>query len=200
MKRLLSGVVVALVLALVALPSWADSVPIGELVFDVNIPAGVLPGINSFTLFNLTAGLAAPGPGVQDPLLFSGQLALTLLLPTGITTNQTIPFAGIGPGSTDIFDLTSSDQVLSAVLTGTLTPTSAILNGGSGPVVLLPAFTVADPFNGAIRLATCTNGGPCAGEIDATVPEPNTLTLLGAGLAVVGLVFLVRKRGDGSTA
>jgi hypothetical protein len=193
-RRLLSFVVVVLVLALVASRSWADSVPIGEVVFDVNTPPGLVPGINSFTLFNLTAGLAAPGPGVQDPLLLSGQLALTLLLPTGMTTNKTVSFSGIGPGSIDIFDLASVDQVLSAVLTGTLTPTSATLNGGSSPVVLLPDFTVADPFNGGIRLATCTKGGPCAGEIDATVPEPNTLILLSAGLAVVGLVFLVRKR------
>jgi hypothetical protein len=61
---------------------------------------------------------------------------------------------------------------------------------------------VADPFNGGIPLATCTDGGPCAAEIDATtatsrVPEPNTLTLLAMGLAVVGLLG---RRSDRRTA
>jgi hypothetical protein len=193
MKRCLPGLVVAFVLAISALPSWADSIPIGEIVFDVNIPSGVVPGTNSFTLFNQTSGLTAPGPGIQDPLTFSGQLALTLLLPNSTTLSETVLFSGIGPGNSDIFDLTSADKVLSALLTGTFTPTLATLNGGISPVNLSPIFKVANPFNGGIPLATCTAGGPCAAEIDATtttsrVPEPNTLTLLAMGLAVVGLL------------
>jgi hypothetical protein len=202
LKRFLPALLVALLLAISAVPSWADSVPIGELVFDVNVPAGATPGTNSFTLFNLTAGLTAPGPGVQDPLLLSGQLALTLLLPDSTTMNQVVAFSVAGGASTDIFDLTSADQVLSAVLTGTLSPTSATLNGGSGPVNLLPDFTVADPFNGGIPLSTCTAGGPCMGEIDAQlpVPEPDTAALLGTGLAFVGWLLLLRKRSERRTA
>jgi hypothetical protein len=193
MKRCFLGLVVVVLLAILAPPTWADGVPIGELVFDVNIPSGVVPGINSFTLFNETAGLTAPGPGIQDPLTFSGQLALTLLFFDGTTGTETVSFFGIGPGSADIFDLTSADTVLSAVLTGTLTPTSATVNGGSIPVNLSPIFAVADPFNGGISLATCTDGGPCASEIDATtspgsVPEPNTLALVVTGLAIAGLL------------
>jgi hypothetical protein len=192
MKRCFPCLVAVPLLLISALPSWADGIPIGEIIFDVNIPSGVVPGINSFTLFNGTAGLTGPGPGIQDPLTFSGQLVLTLVFNNGTTGTEIVTFLGIGPGSTDIFDVTSADTVLSAVLTGTITPTSATINGGSSPVNLSPIFAVADPFNGGISLATCTGGGPCAAEIDAatspgSVPEPNTLTLLVTGLAIAGL-------------
>jgi PEP-CTERM motif len=193
MRRYVLGLVVAVVLGLAARPCLADSVPIGGIVFDVNIPAsGLVAGVNSFTLFNETGGLTAlPNPGVQEPLTLSGQLVLTLF---GDTTPLTETFKDVGPGGTDILDIPSTDEVLSAVLTGTLSPTLATRNGGSSPVNLLAAFTVIAPFDGGVQLGTCTDGGACSAEIDATtaptsVPEPNTFTLLGTGLVAVSLLL-----------
>jgi hypothetical protein len=200
MRRHLLTASLTLLLALWTRPAFADSVPIGEISFDVTTQAGLgSPGTNSFNLVDLTGPLS-PTPGVATFITLSGQLTL---MEGGVPTPQIIPFtnAGLLTNPTDLLDNIPGDvQILSATLTGTLDTTLVMLNGGSSPVTLSSSFTVTDPFNGNVPLIACdsSTGNPCSqGVLSAstsTVPEPGTLLLLGSGL---GSFLLWRRRLGG---
>jgi PEP-CTERM motif len=192
MRRYLLAIPLALWAGVWTPSALADSVPIGQISFDVNIPAQAgLPGVNSFDLLNITGGLTDPSrPGVLDVITLSGQLSLSELV-GGTTVSQTIPFTSIGLLTTDLFDISSDVQILSATLTGTLDNTFVTLNGGTSPVTLSSSFSVTDPFNGGIPLTACDGTNTCSqGILSATVAEPGSLLLLGSGIGS----FLLRKR------
>lgn len=190
-------------LGLSAVSASADTVPVGAIVYDVNIPSGGgVVGTDSFTLYNLTDGILDPTPGVEDLLGLSGQLTVDYLAPDATTvTVDTQTFSDVTDFNDDLLDLSDADVVESAILTGTLSSTTATLNGGTTPSTLLVAFTVDDPFNGGMAIGTCTDGiEPCEATIYATTapavtttPEPSSLGLMAIGLAA--FFFGWKRRG-----
>jgi PEP-CTERM motif len=190
MGRYLLAVTLVMVAGVCTQPAFADSVPIGQISFDVTIPAEVgLPGVNSFDLTNLTGGsITAPSPGVVDLITLSGQLTLV----ESVGGAQTISFTSVGLGVTDLFDVPSDVQIVSATLTGTLDQTLVTLNGGTSPVTLSTSFLVTDPFNGGIALTACDGTNTCSqGVLSASVPEPGILLLLASGITAL---LLLRRR------
>jgi len=203
MRRFLLTVVVAFLFGTLGQPALADTVPLGQISFDNTISSfGDLPGVNSFDLLNLTAGLNSPDPGIFDALSVSGQLVVVESI-GGTQTTVTDAFSSIGPGFQDVGDFSTDAMILSATLTGTLDTTFVTLNGGSSPVTLSQTFSVSDPFNGGIALVACTgiNDDICSsGILTATTnvnptPEPGTLLLLASGF---GFFYGRRNRRVGS--
>jgi len=188
---------VALMLLAVGLLSavtFASSIPIGYIQWDVNNPT-----TGTFDIVNMTGPNSSPFPDPSFPVTTSVNLS-SLSLTVHFTDGSTVAFGSsyftlssdglsfdggpIGIGGTNPLPV-------SATLTGTLSPLTLTLNDGS-TVTVNPTFsaTITDPTGGplqdgdlAIINATTGSGG--------TTPEPGTLLLLGSGFS--SLMFLKRK-------
>ena len=172
----------------------ADSVVVGSIQEVVNIPPDPtgLPGVDSLLLFNLTGGNNVPG--VQDSVSLTGLLTLDFSDGSSSVTS----FTSLAAGNLLEVDFSSSQQITSAILTGTLDQTIVQLTNGT-IVNLSNSFSVTDPFNGGMSLPSCPasgqSGDVCAtGTLSATVqttevPEPGTLLLVSAGM-VLGILLL----------
>jgi hypothetical protein len=178
------------ILACAAL-AHADTFPVGTLSFDLlqTDSSGSLYGLD---VFNGTQ----PGGGspVSTFLTFSN-LALSVTFSAGGTASVALtPTDALGDFSTGA--IFSADQLLSATLTGTFSPTTGILANAS-IVNIDPAFST---------LLTDTSGGPLQdGDlaiINATTtvqstpePSPALLLLFGVALCVLSCQIRELKRG-----
>jgi hypothetical protein len=189
MSRLFLGLALVLVAVFCPQTASADGIPIGVFAFDVFIPASSpLPGLNTFDIANETGGLLAPALGLATTEIFNGSLTLTLS--NGST--QSFPITNVSPtslipGFNPIATFSSDTMFLSAVLTGTLDVTSAQLNDGT-TINLVDTFSATlNPLPGDTFLTPCTFGSTSCAEAPifaSPVPEPGTIFLLGAGMAI----------------
>jgi hypothetical protein len=177
-----------------ALASTTEAVPIGVLSFDVFVPANPPddPGTNAFFIANLTGAEALPGAfDVTTALTLQGSV-LTLRFADDSST--AVPLGDIGPGvlesGTPPFELQFSDAIsfLSARLTATLSDTSFAMSDGT--VLFAPSSAVDVTLFGAAESSLLAGGDLAiidvpAAPIDAAIPEPSTLLLLGSGIAAL---------------
>jgi hypothetical protein len=177
-------------------PALANPLLIGALSYDT----GVVPGVDTFDLYNLTGGVISPD-GVVDPEVFSGTL--------------TVDVAGVGDevftyNDVDIYgdnatlaSFLPSTDILSAELSLLLSNSAAVNvfddNGNLAVANLSGVPETSLPLNGGAQLTPCDGtGNLCSSAaiyvnaVPATsMPEPSALWLLASGL---GSVLVVRRR------
>jgi hypothetical protein len=166
----------------------ADTLLLGDLSFD----SGVSPDGNSFDLYNLTGGLIDPD-GIIDDLEFSGTLVVT----PASGPLETYTFSGIDDAGGTIVTIPDDVDVVSAVLSITLSSTTGVNiyddSGNPAVVSLASVDDVSLPLNGLPALTPCDgSGSTCSSAafyVDtasaSAVPEPATWELVLTGLAAL---------------
>jgi hypothetical protein len=190
MNRILPGLLLVLVtLTVFSAAASASQIPIGLLAFDE-----VTGTSGEFDITNLTGSNSMPGFPVTTGLTFN-------------ITNLTVNFVSGPPTVLTSADFTTdgsggflgnnvfSSSILSAVLTGTLSPTAGVAVSGVGTETISAAFeddsgnpsvTLSDP-EGPLAFGDLAviDAGPASpgGPPTAPVPEPETGVLLGTPIA-----------------
>ncbi len=168
----------------------------------LSLDSGVLPGQNSFDLYNFTSGLLAPGPdAVSDDLLFSGSLSVN---ESGTVSVFNFSNVDVDGGSfTTIGSALSSADILFATLSLTLSKSAGVVvyndsgnqttvNLQDVPYTTLPGELIpCDGSGSACSNATLTVDVAPPGSPSPT-PEPSSILLLGTGL--ISLAFCRRFR------
>jgi len=174
--------------------SEAATIPVGFITFDELIPADQgNPGVNSFTIANLTGdpgtgGFALPPdfPVLTELTFLNASLTLF-----GTGAPSVIPLGSIGPGflSPASLQFPDTEQFTSAQFNAILSPTTFQLDGGgsfnassSVSAALFPAF--GDFLSPGLDFALIEANE--AGSAD--VPEPAAYTLFTLGIACLTLV------------
>ena len=180
----------------------ADQIGVGLLTYDT-----ISTSATQFDITNLTGANS-----FTPDFPISTLLSITI---SSLTVNFTSGPALVLPGSSfGVVDAAGDvdcngagcnlfgDSITSAVLTGTLSPTTGLAGLPAGDTGILAAFTttitpacdrvLVDGCDFAIINATGTTGGV------TPAPEPGTLGL--AGIGMIGLLFVGRRRlfGAGS--
>jgi hypothetical protein len=196
----LARLAVAVVFLWCPLVALADYMPVGYLSLDVFIPADSgSPGVNNFTVANLTGDPSAGGFAVPPTFPVTTSLTFknsSLVLVSGVSS-QTVDLGDIGPGFFSSSDLEFADTVAfsSATFTATLDATALQLDGGRTFVVSSELIsTLLSPSSGD----TLTAGTDFAyinvtGDL-APVPEPASYLLFGTMLFGTILFGLWPKR------
>jgi len=197
MVRTLPRVLVLLVvIGCCATVANADLIPVGELTFDQNTPTALaafditdLTGVDAFPPdFPITTQLTIAVTSLVANLQGGGTLTIagsdfTVVDPQG---DLDCTVAGLaGSGGCDI----SAYNLVSATLTGTLSPTTGLAGLPAGDKGIQSSFTATITPNAGCGpsggTATTLTAGCDAAVINAatsTVPEPSSWTLLGTVL------------------
>lgn len=178
------------VLFFIAGSATADSFNVGYISYNLTNATGSSAGTTQFEITNNTG--ANSSDSADFPILDA--LTLNNLSLSVQFANLTISTFNLG-SSDPLFS--TSDQIISATLTGTLMPVSAVNVFAAGVVTLSPAFTATIlPSTGS----NLSPGDPTSGTLgdfaliqaqtqsSSSVPEPTSGTLLLFGLfALTGL-------------
>lgn len=185
---------VALV-SLMAVAASADSIPVGIFSYDVT-------GLNTlqFDITNQTGPNSSPFPDTTFPVtssVFLSSLSMTVNFANGTTQTFGSSYFTLGPDGLSFSGnpLSTLNAITNATLTGKFSTTTFNLNNGTS-VTVAQGFTVTitDPTGGPLQdgdfgIIYATTG-------TSTTPEPETLTLMGTGLASL-LVFKRKYLGTG---
>jgi hypothetical protein len=183
------------------LTAQADMVPVGYFTYSSFIPAGAGPGVNRFSIANLTSDPATGGYALEPDFPFFSQVllnnaSLTLL---SSSVEQEISLGTLAAGFHDQSSLEFPETKLfqSATFRATIAGgTYRLFNGSFASVadqqisaILRPAF--GENLQADIDLQIL--------EIDArldeatVIPEPASFLPLAA--TVLGVLYMVRRRG-----
>jgi hypothetical protein len=176
--------------SLLAVAASADSIPVGIFSYDVT-------GLNTLQLdiTNQTGPNSSIFPDTTWPVtssIFLSSLSLTIHFADG--TTQTFGSSFFTPDATGLSfsgnPLSTLNAITSATLTGKFSTTTFNLNNGT-TVTVVNGFTVTltDPSGGSLQDGDAAVIYALTGK--GTVPEPETWTLMGTGLA--SLMALKRK-------
>ena len=175
-----------LVVALLSVAAYADTVTLGTVNFDLT----GLPGTATVDIANQTGPNSSTFPDTTFPVSTAvslSNLALTLDFSGGSTQSFGSSYFTLSPDGLSFNGATISisTAVTAVVLTGDLSPTTFLLNDGS-------TFNASSSFKATITDPSGTLMDGDFGIIDATsagtgpppvIPEPGTWMLLGIGLA-----------------
>lgn len=182
------SVLLILVIAMVC-PLMADSVLIGDISFQPDTPITGLDSIfldNFSDLTDLGCSPTFPACGGVD---ITGTLSYVYLDSGGNTQNGSVAVSSTGPGSTPIFEFDPAKITFeSAVLTGTISPSTFLLDDGS-TFISTGTFT-SDTLTPDVGFGAISAQGNEA----SAVPEPAWGGLVAIVVMTLGAVFLRRRR------
>jgi PEP-CTERM motif len=180
----------------------ADPIHLGFISFDGLIPPdGEIPGVNGFTIANLTGDPAAGGFGlpsdfpVFSPIRFVN--SVLTVVQNGSSTDYLL--GDIGPGFFQLDLFPTSAQISSATFVAQLGSLAFTLADGSiwsaNSSVLTASLLPADGsfLTAGLDLALLTIEASEQTDPPSSVPEPGTLLLLAGGIAAVAACRM-RKR------
>jgi hypothetical protein len=186
---------VVLLLAPVA-AAQADPINLGFVSFDNLIPSdGGIPGIDGFTIGNLTGDPAAGGFGlptdfpVFSPILFVN--SILTIVEGGSSTDYLL--GDIGPGffQSDVLQFLTSAQITSATFVAQLGPLVFTLSDGTTWAANATSVTASLlPSSGSfltagLDVAVLTVDASQQSTPPSSVPEPRTWLLVASGFAIV---------------
>jgi len=162
----------------------ADSLNIGFISFDGFIPGSSgSPGVNEFSINNFTGdpslgGSALPPDFPAFTFLTIQGAQLTVVEPSG---NEVFPLGDVGPGTVISDFVTASTDILSAMLSGTISQTTLALSDGSSftaesASIHATVFPLSPPFLNPTDSALIT-----VSNTATAIPEPATWCLLLVG-------------------
>ena len=173
---------------LICMPALCDTINLGFLSYDVLIPGGPGPGIDVFTISNLTGdpgtgGFALPPDFPALTFLTLSNSSLTVVI-GGIP--QMISLGDIAPGSFSPVSLQFPDSTMitSATFTATLSPSTLLLSDGTTFVANAAIDILLVPASGSTLVAGSDLALLSATNSTAT-PEPATLWPLIVGLGIL---------------
>jgi hypothetical protein len=181
----------------------ADTVAVGLLSYDA-----ISPIQDQFDITNLT-GLAAlpPDEPITTPLTFT-----VSSLVVNFTSGPSLTIPGFDftivdtDGDVNCTVLStcnlSGDSITSAILTGTLSPTTGLKGLPPGATGIEAGFTTTITPNPVVCTGGTLEAGCDAATIFATttthvIPEPGTVALVGIGMVGLLLIGCRRLRGAG---
>ena len=177
-------------LALAVQSCPAALIDLGVFSFDVLIPAGTTPGINAFSITNLTGDPSLGGAALPPtfPIYTSINFlnsSVTLIRSSGATV---VPLGALSAGANNppALQFPETDEFLSATLSLDLSTTTFVTDTGAiyqatGPgliVVLLP-LSGGNLTAGLDSVLIQIDAEPVS---MAPIPEPGTFTLLGVAI------------------
>ncbi len=162
---------------------------------------------NSLALIDGDAGGSGNFGGEPSPdtvLFFLGGTAATMNVAAGFTTGFSFFYTAINnPGSVSVYSGLNATGAILATLPLPLTPTGGAPDPTGQFSPLLPigvafaGIAMSVDFAGVvdqIGFDNITFGSATPGNGNGVIPEPATLTLLGIGLAGIGLTRLRRRK------
>ena len=181
----------AVLLVAIQMPLAASPMLLGDISFDPDAP---VIGLDSIFLDNFTdaadlgCSLPFPACGGVD---ISGVLSILYQDLSGNTHTSLISVGWTGPGSTPIYEFDPTQITFeSAVLTGTISPTSFPIDGGA-------TFVSSGTFTS--DTLTANNGFADISvqqtTITTTAPEPAEGGLILGGLMLLGTALARRRTG-----
>ena len=180
---------------------------VGVLSFDILIPPEAGPGVNAFSITNLTGDPATGGSAlppafpVVSPIQFLNS-SLSLIGPTGATV---IPLGDLGPGANNPASLEFADFEAFASVTFAFSLNDLVLTTDDGRTFLAPSQSVlvtllaADGLNLAAGLESTLIQIEAEETAVVVVPEPSGLIVFGlstAALAAMRRYGLVQRCGS----
>ena len=190
MRKTLRYLLFLLAVMAVSVSVLASPIPLGFVSYNLTDP-----GFAQFNVLNQTGPNASIFPDPTWPVSTSINLSSLNLVVTdsgGGTITYGSGFFTLEPDGLSYAGPTVSDTntFVMAVLTGTLSPTTATLNSGGTVTFSSSSFTAT--INDPSGLADGDFAIIYANTVGPTVPEPATLVMLGSGL--LGILGARRRR------
>jgi hypothetical protein len=173
-------------------PLAANPILLGDISYQPDAP---LAGLTSIFLDNFT-DLADLGCSTTFPacggISISGLLSVTYEDSKGNTHNSSISVSSTGPGSTSIYEFNPAQIMFeSAILTGTISPATFRLD--TGKTFISTGTFVSETLTPDIGFANISVSGSAPVQEAAAVPEPDTYSLIVAGLLALGACMACRR-------